>query len=281
MGGADVEHWIEAAVDAVRNGRIALPSLPTLAVRVRQAITKPNTDAAGLARIIAEDPVISARLLKVANSAAARRNESLNRLDRAVARLGFSLVSTLVTGLCMARMMERHVGAAAELLTEHHGHTIAVAATAREIARSRTRIDPEQALLAGLLHDIGNLPLLDFAQHEPALQEDTPGTRELLNRAHPEVGALVLSVWNFDEQLVTVAREHENPAYDHVALGPDLTDVIITANLEVRQGSDVFGHALERLRLPAPRRLGLAESALSASSQSLERIEETRRVLTA
>ena len=265
--------WSTALLSAVAHGEIALPGLPEVALRVREAIAADSATASALARLVADDAVLTARIMKVANAAALRRATPVTRLDRAIAALGFSLTSSLVTGLCLLRRMERHSGPVGERLRAHHEHAIEVAAIAHYLARSTPGIDEQEALLAGLIHDIGALPVFAFAARQPALARDTVALDALVAQHHAALGARVLVDWHFPERFVAVAAEHENVHRRHA--GPtDLVDVVIAANLQSRQ--DVQEMAVG---VPAQERFNLIAEPLSERDGARASIDALHRNL--
>ncbi|EAR20685.1 hypothetical protein NB231_02173 [Nitrococcus mobilis Nb-231] len=250
-----------------------MPGLPDLALRVRQAIASESATLDSLARLIAADAVLTTRIMKVVNAAALRRATPVSRLDRAIGALGFNLTNSLVTGLCLLRQTERYSGAVGERLRAHHEHAIEVAAIAHYLAQSTPGLDEQEALLAGLIHDIGALPVFAFAARQSELARDAAALDGLVARHHPSFGARILVEWHFPERFVAVAAEHEHADRRHE--GPtDLLDVVIAANLQSRQRvqcMEVDAPALERFNLIADPLAGRdgARAAIEALHRTL------------
>jgi putative nucleotidyltransferase with HDIG domain len=116
-------------------------------------------------------------------------------------------------------------------------HSVQVAAIARALAGRCPGILPDQAMLAGLLHDIGTLPILYRAEEREELL-DTPGLLDqLISRLHTRIGGAILKHWKFPDALVAVAAEHEDLNRSHD--GPaDLVDIVQVANLQSLIDSD-------------------------------------------
>lgn len=214
---------IERDIDA---NRVILPSLPDVALRVRQLTSDLDCDIALLEKEVAKDAGITARLMKVANSSALRRGRPLTSLRLAISSLGFVLVRSFVTQLAILQTMQR--GGDTERLRGFVAGSLRISALCHGIARPLPHLDAEHAALGGLLHDIGKLPLRDFLARRPELAAEE--ALEVEKALHPEVGAIMLRRWQMDENLIRVAREHERLLRDPPG-GPDYVDVTIAANV--------------------------------------------------
>ncbi|HTQ98549.1 MAG TPA: HDOD domain-containing protein, partial [Candidatus Acidoferrum sp.] len=88
----------------------------------------------------------------------------------------------------------------------------------------------DQAMLAGLIHDIGVLPIIALAEDYPQLLVEKSQLEHMLHSAHIEIGTAILKHWNFGDDLIAVMAHHENLQYDHEG-PPNLVDLIIVSNL--------------------------------------------------
>jgi putative nucleotidyltransferase with HDIG domain len=232
----------------ILSNRLILPSLPEMALRVRELCSSEDVDIAHLEKVIAKDAAIAARLLKVANSSAMHCGIPLNSLKQAISRLGLNLVRSLVTQLAILQTMQG--SGDDERLRGYVDSGLRISALCHSLSQSLPHLDREQAALAGLLHDIGKLPLLRFFKSHPELAPDENTRMGIEQALHPEVGAILLRHWNFPEELIQVAREHEAMERDAADLA-DYTDLVITANLlhhGVEQGA--YAHLAGRV-IPA------------------------------
>ena len=208
--------------------RLILPSLPEVALRVRELSSQDNADLGQLEREVAKDAAIAARILKVANSSAMQRGKPLSSLRQAISRLGLNLVRSLVTQLAILQTMQNCDDK--ERLRGFVASGLQISALCHSLTQQLPHLDQEQAALAGLLHDIGKLPLRTFLSRRAELAANEALCREIEQTLHPEVGALLLQHWNFPPELVQATREHEQITRNP---GPqaDYTDVVIAANL--------------------------------------------------
>ena len=250
------EVFVNELVQDLESGHLQLPTLPEVALRVRDVVDDENANASQIADIIAQDAALSARLLQVANSPLYRGRQEIDRLSMVIARLGSKLVRNLVTSQVMKQMFQATNDMVDQRLRSVWEHSVQVAAISRALASRAPGIEPDQAMLAGLLHDIGTLPILYRAEERDELL-DTPGLLDhLIETLHTRIGGDILKHWKFPEALVAVAAEHEDLTREHA--GPaDLIDVVQVANLQSHIDSD---HALSQAdwsKIPAFHQLGL------------------------
>tara|TARA_R110002049_G_scaffold307620_1_gene508642 strand:+ start:227 stop:1069 length:843 start_codon:yes stop_codon:yes gene_type:complete len=215
----------------LENGTLVLPTLPEVALKVREVVDDPDSTAAKLADIIVTDPALSTRLLKVANSALYRGRMPVESIQMAVSRLGQIMVRNLVTSLVMEQMFQATSNRLEKRLHDLWEHSTEVAAISQVIASKHAGLKPDEAMLAGLIHDIGVLPILMKAENSPSILRDSALLDSLIIRLHARIGAAILKSWKFPESLIAVAAEHEN--YDRDTGGaPDLVDIIQVANIQ-------------------------------------------------
>ena len=235
-----------------------LPAFPDVAIRVKQALSDPEITAEQIARIVGSDPVFSARLLKVSNSALLNcAGAQITDLRLAVMRLGFTMAYNIAVTIAVEQVMKTsEVDKLHPYLKDLWHHSVKVAAYAYVIAHQQTMINPDEAMLAGLLHDIGKYYILTKTEDFPQLFDDPDTLDAILTDWHTAVGYSILDAWNFNEEVAISANEHESLHRAHVGQ-PDMTDVVLVANL--------FSHYqdIEQLSridwdgIPALKKLGL------------------------
>lgn len=231
------DQFYNEILEALDNGNLVLPTLPEVALRVRDVVDEPDVTAKQLAEIITTDAALSTRLIKVANSALYRGRISSESVQMAVSRLGLNMVRNLVISLVMEQMFQatsNRLGKRLHLLWEH---STEVAARSQMLAQKHPRIRPDEAMLAGLIHNIGMLPILMKAEDTPELLQDTRLLDDVIMRLHNKVGAAILDSWDFSEPLVAVPREYSNLDWDSEN-GPDLIDIVQVAHIQSIENTD-------------------------------------------
>jgi putative nucleotidyltransferase with HDIG domain len=274
------QRFLAQLKDDLAHNRLVLPTLPEVAVRVREAVEDPDASAARIAKLVGADPALSARLLRVANSAFYRGRSPANVVQTAVARLGLVMVRNLVTSLVMEQLYQAGSQAALKPhLTRLWRHSTQVAATAQVLARRFTRLSPDQAMLGGLIHDIGTLPILTRAGEIPNLFGDKTTLERVIHAMHTKVGAAVLEAWEFPPEMVAVTAEHEDFARDP---GPqvDYVDVVLVANLHSYLGTRHPYAQLDWESVPAFGKLGMTPPQyIKALEEMQEEVAEIQQVL--
>ena len=203
----DLEQLIQNAGD--------LPTIPVVATKVMQLIQNETTTAEDLARVIAADPAVTARVLKISNSSFYGCQRQIQTLSHAIMILGFGTLKSLVVAASVNQVYKPY-GLTEKLLWEH---SFGVGLAAKMIAGFTRVVNEEEAFLAGLFHDIGKIIMnaLDNARFKEVIQKCyneemrfEEAERQVYDYTHAEVGALVIRKWNFPENLMTVAMKHHN-----------------------------------------------------------------------
>jgi putative nucleotidyltransferase with HDIG domain len=194
-------------------GKISFPTFADATLKVRMALNDPAIDADRLARLLSTEPLLATRLLRVANSAAYMTSgKPAVDVRSATVRVGFGAIRALSVNVALEQLAQMKelkpvLGVARELLA----HSVDVAALASVIARTMTRVNPEEALFAGLVHDIGRFYLLSRASRYPALDLHGPDVAALQDEWHAGVGHAILTSLNVPEEIADAVNHHEEP----------------------------------------------------------------------
>ncbi len=251
-----IEQISEEILHALDNDQLVLPTLPEVALKVREVSNDPDVDIATMAKVIENDPAISARIVKISNSPLLRASRPIEDLKMAVSRLGINYTANLATSLAMQQMFQATSDVVDERMRAVWSHSTEVSGIAYALARHYTKLKPDQATLAGIVHQIGVLPILTFAEDNRRLLKDTAALDELINMLHPVLGRRILEAWGFQEELLIVPQEHLN--FGRKRDKPDYADVVMIANLQSYVGSDHPYTQLDWTQISAFDRLGLA-----------------------
>jgi HD-like signal output (HDOD) protein len=225
--------------------RIQLPTLPEVALRVREAVENENTNAAGVAGIVTQDPALTTRLLQVANSPLYRARNPIDNVQMAITRMGIRLVKNLVVSLAMKQIFQATSDALDKAFRELWNDSLEVAAIARILSHNVDGLEPEQAMLAGLIHNIGALPILTKLETDMGFGTDRRLIKSLLHELAPQLGCEMLREWEFAGEVRDVPKEcldlTRSPAK------ADYADLVLVARL---QHLVTVGKADERTDMP-------------------------------
>ena len=273
---AKAEQFFADLKKAVETDQLILPTLPEVALKIRESVESDNSSAQQIAENLTQDASLSARLIQVANSPLYRSRNPIDDIQMAVTRLGIRMVKDLVISLAMKQIFQATSDVLDDQFRNSWNTAVEVAAICRMMATTVQGISAEQALLAGLIHNIGSLPILVMAEDDDDLFQDAEALLQLINELQGRVGELILRNWNFPDHMIEVVRECHNFSYDHE--GPaSFVDLVQAALL---QG----GHADEATEdwsnVPAFEKLGMdTEINVVDIEENKELIEDTKQSL--
>lgn len=252
---------------AIENDQLVLPTLPEVALRVREAAEDPDVSIPTLARVIGNDTALTARIIKVVNSPLLRTNREINDLQTAISRLGINYTSNLATGLAMEQMFQATTDAVDRKMREVWNKSTEIAAISHVLCRNFTRLPADQATLAGLVHQIGILPILTYAEEHGALLGDSISLNHVIDRIHPIIGEKILRTWEFPELIAAVPGQYLD--FSRVSDKADYVDIVQVATLQSHIGSTHPYTQLDWNQIPAFARLGLDPSTLLQDDEDL------------
>lgn len=221
--------------------KAGLPSMPDLALRIRAAMQRPSNSAATVSRIVQADPGTAAYLIRVANSALYGGVARIQNVEHAVSRLGMETTRNLVTAHALRSMFRTRSPVLARVMKETWRKSAKVAALASIVAHRCRGFVADRAMLAGLLQDIGVLPLLNALERSKQPLPDAERIAGVIDLFAGKVGAVLLEHWEFDEAFVEVARSRED-WWRNPRLEADLADIVLVARLHASIGGERMQH---------------------------------------
>lgn len=279
MDAAAEEKFLDKLLEDLENDKLVLPTLPEVALKVRDTLEDENSSLIDVAKIITSDAALSARMIQVSNSPLLRAANPIESVEAAVTRMGSNMIRNLVTSMVMEQMFQATSDVTDKRLRKIWEHSTEVAAISHALASQFTKLQPDQAMLAGLIHDIGALPILSRAEDYPDLLDDEETLDRIINSVHSTIGAEILRKWNFPEELIAVAEDHEDLSRDSEN-GPDYVDVVIVANLQSLIDSNHRHTKVDWSTVPAFSKLGLqADVSVVDMDETNANIEAARAAL--
>jgi len=229
--------FIESLAKELSSKNLVFPTSLNATMRIRSALNDPNSSTDKVAHIVGAEPVLSAHLLQLANSAAMKASgKPVVDLRTAITRLGYALVRNVAISVGMRQLSQASPQGAMQPRVENlWKHSILVASISYILAKKRTQINPDEAMLAGMLHDIGEFYILTRVKDFPDLFANEAAIKEITANWHAEVGRAILESWEIPEEIATAVQDHETFDRTHAAPA-DLTDVIMVANILSGEG---------------------------------------------
>jgi len=243
---------VEALRGHVAAGNVVLPTLPDLALQINDLTQSDKATAANVSAAITRDPAIAARIIQSANSAFSASRNRAQSVQAAVTRLGLQYTRSLVNRISLEQMFLARSPLLQRTARETWTKSLGVAALSEAIARERTDLPADTAMLAGLLHRIGALPLIRIADEHPHLAENEAAFLVALEDMHPALGQMLLKRWQFPLLFhdIPVAASHAQRFHAGAA---DLPDVVVAAkygwSIDRDADADPSLSALDRLGL--------------------------------
>ena len=223
-------------LEAIENDELVLPTLPEVALQVREAAENPNISIPALSKVIGNDAALTARLIKVVNSPLLRTNKEITDLNMAISRLGINYTANLATGLAVEQMFQATSDVIDNKMRAVWNRSTEIAGICHVLCRHFTRLQPDQATLAGLVHQIGILPILTYAEASSVLLKDSISLNHIIDRIHPILGERILRAWDFPEQIATIPTNYLD--FQRQSKTVDYIDIVQVATLQSYADSD-------------------------------------------
>jgi HD-like signal output (HDOD) protein len=200
--------FLQALASDLSHKQISFPTFTGATIRVRTALADPAIDAERLAHVISAEPLLPARLIQIANSVAMNPGgKPISDVRNAVLRVGHDVVRSTAVALAMEQLR---------------------AAISYVMARKESRLNPDEALFAGLVHDIGRFYLLSRASGYPELVQHPHELDALIHEWHASIGQAVLHEFHVSDATLRAVSDHED---HHPSVPPrQLVDVVTLAN---------------------------------------------------
>ncbi|MCU7936676.1 MAG: HDOD domain-containing protein [Candidatus Thiodiazotropha sp. (ex Dulcina madagascariensis)] len=263
----------EALLNDLNNDKLILPSLPDVAVRVGRAMRDETTNARKLASIVQTDPAITTKLIRAANSPLYAGVTPVDSCAAAIVRLGADTTHKLVLTFALRELFNTRSSVLKSHMRSLWEHSVKVSAICYILAKVSNEFNPEHALLAGLLHDIGNVAILSYAERFPEVANDDEKLEQVMQDMRGRIGSIILRNWGFIEDLIMVTKEAENWFREHDGEA-DYADLVIVAQLHTYIGSSEMMYLPTLDQVPALNRLDLGELTPKLSLKIVDRADE-------
>ncbi|GAA6166412.1 HDOD domain-containing protein [Sessilibacter corallicola] len=263
-------------ISAIKNDELVLPTLPEVAIKVRDIAMDPDATLDQLMSVIGTDPSLSARIIKVANSPLIRASQKIDDLKTALMRLGMAYTCNIATGLAMEQMFQATSDIIDKRLRETWNRAAEVAGICHVLCRYRTKLLPDQATLAGLVHQIGVLPILTYAEDHGKLLNNSLTLDSVIEKLAPAIGNRILQTWDFPPEIQKVPSQHLD--FSREVEQADYADLVTVSLLQSYMGTQHPFGKINYHKVKAFIRLGLdpdmQETEMEDLSDEMEAAKE-------
>ncbi|MDF1583679.1 MAG: HDOD domain-containing protein [Methyloprofundus sp.] len=225
---------LQLFVQNFSSDEVPIPAMPDTALQLRKAMQQ-EIGVHEAVRIIQLDPVVSGKLIQVANCPLYITLQPAKSCLEAVNRIGLIGTRSLVTTLCLKQIFNSKNPVLKKYMEALWKRSIYISSISYVLAKETGRVDPEEALLAGLVVDIGIIPLLSFADNLPANFYTEDELKEAMGFVRGVAGRRVLERWDFPEELVDIPL-YSNDWYQYKSLELTVLDIVVLAQLHSKIG---------------------------------------------
>ena len=263
----------------LRNNKLILPSLPDIAFKIRRSIDN-GLDVREISRVINMDPVIAAKLIKISNSPLYKSQQNVETCSQAISRMGLNTTKEIVMSFAMNEVFKTNNKTLKKLMNDLWEHSIEVGAICLIFSKALKFLNPENAFLAGLVHDIGVIPILYYVEKYPDIFKEEISLQACIQSLRAEMGSVILKRWNFSESFCLAAQKADE--WWHETQTPDYADLVIIAQIhsQILKGKT---NCLPKFNeIPAFKQLGLhnkdPEFSINILNEAKEHIREIKNV---
>ncbi len=252
---------------------LKIPSFPDVALKLRR-LAMQDIGIAEVVKIVSTDPVIAAKLIQIVNSPIYRTLNPISNCHDAVNRLGLKNTINLVTAISMKSLIKSENPAIKKRIQENWTQSIKVSCISHTLANLTRQVNQEEALLAGLLNNIGTLPLLMFADQLPESAFTESDLDQCIKSLQGQIGTIILERWEFPDNLKTVPVKASN-WFDYTGETLQLSDIVLLAKFHYLLTLHEHRTELPLINtLPAFQKL---DSQLLTPEQSLQILQDSKQ----
>ena len=198
-------------VEKINNDTLVLPTLPAIALKVRTAADDPNINLNTMAEVVSQDPSLSARMIKISNSAYLGRSVKVISTQQAITRIGLRQMKNIVTALAMEQLFVSKNNVVKQYMSQIWSDTIEIVANSLAVMQiyvketKKRTLNLESIMLAALVHNIGALPILTEAERHANVFANPNFLDLSIEKMSGKLGASILTEWGFEPEFVNVA----------------------------------------------------------------------------
>jgi len=199
-------------VEKIKQDSLVLPTLPEIALKVRQAADNPEINLGEMSEIISHDPALSLGMLKVANSSLLGRRVKAETVNQAVTRIGLRQIKSIATAMALKQVFISKNKIVSMYLNKSWEKTVDIASVAITLMTFYLKNHKHSSLmldtvtLAALVHSIGVLPILTEAEKHPDIFANPTFLQQAIIKLASDIGAEVTRAWGFSDEFIELVK---------------------------------------------------------------------------
>ena len=207
-------------VEKIGNDTITLPTLPEVAVKIRRAADDPKINLHRMAEVIAYDPALSARMMRVANSPMVARQIKVETINQAVTRIGLRQIKNIATAMAMEQLFVSKNALIKSYLDTAWQKSVEISTVAIALMQAYLKHNKHSSLnvdtitLAALVHNIGVLPILTEAERHEDVFANPQFLSQAIQKLAGHIGGTIMKTWDFPREFVEVAQKWSDFSYE-------------------------------------------------------------------
>ena len=245
--GTSFRTLLTTILQSIMTESLKVPSLPEVALKIREALDHEDADIDSISQVIQQDPAIASRLIKVASSARYTGSAPVKTLRDTVMRLGLKTTRDLIIALSLTNLFRSEDPILRQMLKDVWLQSVNTAVMASILAEKTEGLSAQTAFLAGLVSNIGAIPIIIESEENRLSEQDSEQIKTCLDLMSGQIGNIVLLAWGFPTDIASVPCEYQKWHLNN-SQQANYADVIRICMLQQSTGSEL---AATRPRLNA------------------------------
>ena len=199
-------------MEKIKQDALVLPTLPEVALKVRQAADDPDINLGQMSDVISQDPALALGMIKVANSALLGRSVKVETVSQAVTRIGLTQIKSISTAMALKQVFVSENEVVAAYMQKSWHKTMDIASVAISLMslylkdNKHTSLTLDTLTLASLVHNIGVLPILTEAEQHPSVFANPTFLQQAITKLSGKIGGCITRTWGFSDELTLLAE---------------------------------------------------------------------------
>jgi HD-like signal output (HDOD) protein len=266
----------------MQSDKLVLPTIPDVSYKIRRAINDNKANNSKISRVVQIDPSITARLIQISNSPLYRGRRKIESCPEALTRLGLKAAQDIITAFSMKAVFNASSPIIRKKMQDLWAHSSYVASISAVLAHRTPGFDPDRAMLAGLIHDIGIVPILTYADKQADILTNPKDLTETVKKLRVDIGVQIIRKWDFPPDFEDVIAHAEHWYRDENATA-DYCDIVMIAQLHSFIGKVDIKKMPKLDELPAYKKLVAGhldiDQSINILDQAKDEIEHIRQML--